>query len=130
MPSLFSKIVAGEIPCAKVWENSEFLAFLDIMPVTPGHTLVIPKKETDYLFDLESAEYGRLMEAARIVGKGLKKATGCQRVCLGVWGFEVPHVHVHLIPMNNLGEFPFPPNRQKASPETLKAMAANITTAL
>jgi histidine triad (HIT) family protein len=130
MPSLFSKIVAGEIPCAKVWENAEFLAFLDIMPVTPGHTLVIPKKETDYLFDLDSPEYGRLMEAARIVGKGLKKATGCQRVCLGVWGFEVPHVHVHLIPMNTLGEFPFPANRQKASPEVLKAMASKITTVL
>ena len=130
MPSLFTKIVAGEIPCAKVWENDEFLAFLDIMPVTPGHMLVIPKKETDYLFDLDSGEYGRLMQAAKTVAIGLKKATGCQRVSLSVWGFEVPHVHVHLIPMNSLGEFPFPANRTKATPEALLAMASKIKPAL
>lgn len=129
MPSIFSKIIAGEIPCAKVWENGEFFAFLDIMPVAPGHTLVIPKQETDYLFDIEESAYQRLMLAARHVAKGLKSATGCKRVVMGVWGFEVPHAHIHLIPMNELSQFPFP-KREKAAPEALKAMAANIAHSL
>ncbi|MCW8131931.1 MAG: HIT family protein [Planctomycetota bacterium] len=128
MPSLFSKIVAGEIPCAKAWENEEFLAFLDIMPVTPGHTLVIPKAEVDYLFDIADPQYQRLMLACKTVAGKLKAATGCRRVVMGVWGFEVPHAHVHLIPMNDLGEFPFP-KREKAAPEALKAMAAKIASA-
>ena len=130
MASIFSKIVAGEIPCAKVWENEEFLAFLDVMPVTPGHTLVIPKKETDYFFDLESGEYTRLMLVARTVAAGLKKATGCQRVSVGVFGFEVPHVHVHLIPMDSLSQFPFPVNRSKQTPDVLAAMAKKIAPAI
>jgi histidine triad (HIT) family protein len=122
MASVFSRIVAGEIPCAKVWEDDEFLAFLDIMPVAPGHTLVIPKKEVDYLFDLDDETYARLMVACRTVAKGLKQATNCKRVCVVVLGFEVPHAHVHLIPMNTLSQFPFPP-RQQAAPEGLMAMA-------
>ena len=117
MASLFTRIVAGEIPCAKVWENDEFLAFLDIMPVATGHTLVIPKKEVDYLFDLDEATYGRLMQAARTVAIGLKKATGCKRVCVGAFGFEVPHAHVHLIPMDSLGQFPFPQRRKLEAAE-------------
>lgn len=128
MPSIFSKIVAGEIPCAKVWENEEFFAFLDIMPVTPGHTLVIPRAEIDYLFDIEDARYQRLMLACKTVAAKLKTATACQRVVMGVWGFEVPHAHIHLIPMNELGQFPFPA-REKAAPEALKAMAAKIASA-
>ena len=129
MPSIFSKIVAGEIPCTKVWENDEFLAFLDIQPVTPGHTLVIPKQEVDYFFDLEAGLYARLMEACRKVADGLKVATGCGRVCMGVFGFEVPHAHVHLIPMNKLEEFPFP-ERQQVSPEDLAATGQKIAGAL
>jgi histidine triad (HIT) family protein len=125
MASVFSKIVAGEIPCAKIWENEEFLAFLDIMPVAPGHTLVIPKKEVDYLFDLEEGSYQRLMDACRTVAKGLKQATGCQRVCVVVLGFEVPHAHVHLIPLDTLQQFPFPPRKQ-AAPEGLMATAERI----
>ncbi len=125
MPTIFSKIVAGEIPCAKVWENEEFLAFLDVMPVAPGHTLVIPKQEVNYLFDMEDAAYGRLMLACKNVARGLKVATGCKRVVVGVWGFEVPHAHVHLIPMEALTQFPFP-SRQKAAPEALAEMADKI----
>lgn len=125
MPSIFSKIVAGEIPCVKVWENEECLAFLDIMPVTPGHTLVIPKLEIDYLFDIEDGRYQRLLQAAKTVAGTLKIATGCARVVMGVWGFEVPHAHIHLIPMNTLEEFPFPA-RTKADPNALMAMAARI----
>lgn len=129
MSSIFSKIVAGEIPCTKVWENDEFLAFLDIQPVTSGHTLVIPKKEVDYFYDLEPDLHGRLMEACRQVAVGLKEATGCNRVCMGVFGFEVPHAHVHLIPMNRLEEFPFPP-RQQVTPDELKAMGERIAACL
>jgi len=128
MPTLFSKIVAGEIPSAKVWENEEFFAFLDIMPVTPGHTLLIPKKEVDYLFDLDEDLYTRLMLAARTVEKKIKAATQCKRVAVGVFGFEVPHAHIHLIPMTDLSQFPFPP-RAKAAPADLAAMAKKISAA-
>ena len=125
MPSIFSKIVAGEIPCAKVWENDEFLAFLDIMPVTPGHTLVIPKEEIDYFFDIEDEKYKRLMMACKKVAGKIKKATGCKRVLVSVVGFEVPHAHVHLIPANQLSDFPFP-ERDKAEPEELQVMPEKI----
>lgn len=125
MPSLFSKIVAGEIPAAKVWENDEFLAFLDINPVQPGHTLVIPKQEVDYLFDMEEGLYSRLMVACQTVAKGIKKATGCKRICVAVVGYEVPHAHVHLIPTNELAEYPFPP-RQQMTPEELQGIAGKI----
>jgi histidine triad (HIT) family protein len=125
VPSIFSKIAAGQVPCARVWENDEFLAFLDIQPVAPGHTLVIPKKEVDYFFDLDEVAYARLMEACRVIAIGLKKATGCRRVCMAVFGFEVPHAHVHLIPMQSLVQFPFPA-RQKAGQEVLEAMAGRI----
>lgn len=125
MPTIFSRIVAGEIPCSKVWENEEFLAFLDIMPVAPGHTLVIPKQEVDYFFDIEEPRYLRMMSVCRNVAAGIKRATGCQRVCVGVFGFEVPHAHVHLIPMNTLSQFPFPA-REKASVEALQEMASRL----
>ncbi len=125
MPTLFTKIVNGEIPCTKVWEDNEFLAFLDVMPVAPGHTLVIPKKEVDYLFDLEDDLYGRLMLAAKKVAKGVQAATGCKRVCVSVFGFEVPHVHIHLFPLNSLAQFPFP-DREKAAPDDLLKVAASI----
>lgn len=125
MPGIFSKIVAGQIPCAKVWENDEFLAFLDIMPVAPGHTLVIPKQEIDYLFDIDEPKYLRMMVACRTISAGLKKATGCKRVCVAVLGFEVPHAHVHLIPTDTLEQFPFPP-REKATSEALQEMAKKL----
>ena len=109
MPSLFSKIITGEIPCQRVWEDSDHLAFLDIRPVQPGHTLVIPKREVSYLFDLDEDEYAALWRAVRTVESKLREALGCERVVLSVIGWEVPHVHVHLIPTNGLGDFKFPP---------------------
>jgi len=108
MPSLFSKIIAGEIPCQRVWEDSDHLAFLDIRPVQPGHTLVIPKREVSYLFDLDGDEYAALWRAVRTVESKLRETLGCERVVLSVVGWEVPHVHVHLIPTNGLGDFEFP----------------------
>jgi len=101
MASIFTKIVNGEIPAYKVAENENYLAFLDIFPVAKGHTLVIPKKEVDYLFDLEDDEYSGLHLFAKQVAAGLKKAIPCKKVGVLVLGLEVPHAHIHLIPMQN-----------------------------
>jgi histidine triad (HIT) family protein len=99
MPSIFSRIIAGEIPSYKIAEDDRFYAFLDISPRRPGHTLVIPKKEVDYLFDIDPAELGDLFIFARRVAKAIKKAIPCKRVGVAVLGLEVPHAHVHLIPL-------------------------------
>lgn len=99
MSSIFTKIIRGEIPCYKVAENDEFLAFLDINPVARGHTLVIPKKEVDYIFDLDDQTLGNLMKFAKLVARAIDEATGCIRTGLIVEGLEVPHVHIHCIPM-------------------------------
>ena len=105
MPSIFSKIVVGEIPCHKVWEDDKHLAFLDINPWTYGHTLVIPKAEYDYLFDMPSADYAALHTAAQKVAQLLKDKLGCKRVCSMVVGYEVPHVHIHLLPTDQMSDF-------------------------
>lgn len=104
--NIFAKIVRGEIPCHKVWEDDRHLAFLDIQPRTPGHTLVIPKVGVDYLFDMDPEAYGALMQAVRTVARLLKERTGCQRVVEVVLGYEVPHAHVHLIPTHSMAEMP------------------------
>ena len=109
MATIFSKIVAGEIPSHKIWEDEKHLAFLDARPVQPGHTLVIPKREVDYLFDLDPEEYDELWRAVRTVEARLKERLGCKRVVLLVIGWEVPHVHVHLIPTNAIHEVGMPP---------------------
>ena len=101
MTSIFTKIVNGEIPAYKVAEDENYLAFLDIFPVAKGHTLVIPKKEVDYLFDLEDEFYSGLQLFAKKVATGLKKAIPCEKVGILVLGLEVPHAHIHLIPMQN-----------------------------
>ena len=108
MPSIFSKIIAGEIPCTRVWEDPHHLALLDFRPVQPGHTLVVPKREVSYLFDLSQEEYEALWMAVRTVEQKLRQQLGCERVVISVVGWEVPHVHVHLIPTNGIGDFPFP----------------------
>ena len=105
MASIFTKIVNGEIPCYKVAETEEFLAFLDVNPNAKGHTLCIPKKETNKLFDLDKADYANLMEFSRLVAIALKKTVACKRIGVSVIGLEVPHVHVHLIPLNTMGNF-------------------------
>jgi histidine triad (HIT) family protein len=125
MPSIFSKIVAGEIPCHEVWQDEKHLAFLDLRPVQPGHTLVVPKREVGYLFDLAPAEQAALWDAVRKVEALLRERLGFRRAVLMVIGWEVPHVHVHVIPTNAIGEVPMPP-QMKLSQEELAALARKI----
>ena len=107
MSSIFAKIINGEIPSHKVYVDENFLAFLDIRPMVKGHTLVIPKKEVDYLFDMNPEEYTSLLLAAQKVAKGIKKSVPCTKVGMTVIGLEVPHAHVHLMPINNVGDMSF-----------------------
>jgi len=107
MSSLFSKIVSGEIPCYKIAESDDFLAFLDISPLAKGHTLVIPKKEVDYIFDIEDELYKGLWHFAKRVSAAIPKAVPCKRVGVAVIGLEVPHAHIHLIPINNVSDMNF-----------------------
>lgn len=107
MATIFSKIINGEIPCHKIAENDDFLAFLDVFPCAVGHTLVIPKKEVDYIFDLEDELYIGLMKFAKSVAPAIKKAIPCKRVGVAVIGLEVPHAHVHLIPLNSMADMDF-----------------------
>lgn len=126
MGSIFSKIVAGEIPAHKVAETTEFLAFLDINPLVKGHVLVIPKIETDYIFDLDSESYVGLLLFAQIVANGLKKAVPCTRIGLSVIGLEVPHAHIHLIPIDNMDDMNFSRPKLKLSDEELAEIAGRI----
>lgn len=126
MSSIFSKIVAGDIPAHKVAETEEFLAFLDISPLVLGHTLVIPKKEVDYIFDIDDELYQGLMLFAKQVAKGIKKAYPCDRVGVAVIGLEVPHAHVHLIPINQMNDMNFANPKLKLSQEQLAEVAAKI----
>jgi histidine triad (HIT) family protein len=126
MESIFSKIVAGDIPAHKVAETVQYLAFLDVNPLVAGHVLVIPKVEIDYLFDMDSEEYVGLMMFAQIVAKGLKKAIPCNRIGLTVMGMEVPHAHIHLIPMNSMDDMNFSRPKLKFSDEEMEEMAERI----
>ena len=117
MSSIFSKIVNGEIPAYKIAEDENFLAFLDVMPLVKGHVLVIPKKEVDLIFDLESEAYKNLWSFAQKVAKKLKKAIPCVRVGVAVVGLEVPHAHIHLVPLNSVADLNFSNERLKLSPE-------------
>jgi histidine triad (HIT) family protein len=130
MPTIFSKIVAGEIPAYKVAESIDFLAFLDVSPLAEGHVLVIPKKEEDYLFDLDDETYVGLQVFAKIVAKGLKQAIPCKKVGVAVIGLEVPHVHIHLIPMNKVDDMNFARPKLKFTDEQNEAMAEKIRAAL
>lgn len=129
---IFCRIVKGEIPAEKVWENNNFLAFLSIGPINPGHTLVIPKKHTDYIFDLDDLSLGQLMVVSKPVAGALEKAfhpkTG--RIGIMVAGLEVHHVHLHLIPMNSEGDLTFARARHDVSPQELAENAQKIRTAL
>jgi len=129
MASIFTKIVSGEIPCYKITEDEHFLAFLDVNPNAKGHTLCIPKKEIDKLFDLEDALYLGLMAFSKKVAVALEKTVACKRIGMAVIGLEVPHAHVHLIPLNDMDEMRFQ-NKVKmdaAEFESLaKAIAANL----
>lgn len=126
MATLFSKIVKGEIPSHKIAENEEFFAFLDINPLAEGHTLVIPKEEVDYLFDIEDAKLGRMMAFAKQVAAALEKTVPCKRIGLSVIGLEVPHAHIHLVPINIESDMHFGGEKRKPSPEQLSGLADRV----
>ena len=126
MATIFSRIVAGEIPCHKVAENEEFFAFLDINPVAKGHTLVIPKAEVDYLFDIDDPKLGRMMAFAKRVARAQEAAIPCKRVGLAVMGLEVPHAHIHLIPITKESDMNFFGKKLSLSQEELAEIACRI----
>ena len=127
MSTIFSRIMAGEIPCHKVAEDENHLAFLDVNPVKKGHVLAIPKKPIDYLFDMPESEYTALNNFARKVGIGLKRAIPCKRIGTAVVGLEVPHVHIHLIPLDSIQDISFTSPRLKFSTEEYEQIARDIS---
>ncbi|MCP9749103.1 HIT family protein [Lacihabitans sp. CS3-21] len=129
MASIFTKIINGEIPCHKIAETEDFFAFLDVFPCAPGHTLVVPKKEVDYLFDLSDELYLGLMAFAKSLEPAIRKAVPCKRVGVAVIGLEVPHAHVHLIPMNSMNDMNFN-SKIKISQEELAEIAGKIKAGL
>ena len=126
MASIFTKIIKGEIPAYKVAETDKFLAFLDISPLTKGHTLVIPKIEVDYLFDLDDKTYTGLHFFAREVARAIEKTVPCERIATAVVGLEVPHVHIHLVPINDIGELNFKNERVKLTQGEFIQLAKDI----
>ena len=130
MATIFSRIVKGEIPCYKIAENERFFAFLDINPVAKGHTLVIPKRETDYIFSLDDEELAEMSVFAKKVALGIQKAIPCNRIGVAVIGIDVPHNHIHLVPINGVGDLNFKAERVKLTPEQFKQIAENISSAI
>jgi histidine triad (HIT) family protein len=125
MASIFSKIIAGEIPSHKIAEDERYYAFLDIFPVAKGHTLVVPKKEVDYIYDLDDETLAGLHIFAKKVAKAIEKAVPCERIGVAVVGLEVPHAHVHLIPINSMADMDFT-NKKQMSQEQLAEIAQKI----
>jgi hypothetical protein len=125
--TVFSKIIAGEIPCYKVAEDDRFFAFLDINPVNWGHTLVVPKKETDYIFDIDDEELAAMMLFAKRVAAAIREALPCRKVGMAVLGLEVPHAHIHLVPLKNEGDMNFSKKISDPDPEKMKQIAAAIS---
>ena len=126
MPTIFSRIVAGEIPCYKIAEDENYFAFLDINPLSKGHTLVIPKAEGDYIFDMDDASYSGLMLFAKRVAAAIEQAIPCRRIGVAVMGLEVPHTHVHLIPIDSEGDMNFANPRLQLTPDEMQAVASAI----
>lgn len=129
MPTIFSRIITGEIPSYKVAEDDKHYAFLDINPVAPGHTLVVPKREESYIFNLTDRELADLNIFAKKVAKALERAVPCKRVGVTVIGLEVPHAHIHLIPINSEADMSFSKARPAADPDDMKRIAADIAAA-
>lgn len=125
--TIFSRIIAGEIPCYKVAEDENFFAFLDINPVNWGHTLVVPKKETDYIFDLPDPELTAMTLFAKRVAAALKETLPCKKVGMAVIGLEVPHAHIHLVPMRSEGDMDFSKKISDPDPEKMKQIAAAVS---
>ena len=126
MATIFSRIVAGEIPCYKVAENEKFFAFLDIAPLAKGHTLVIPKREVDYFYDLEDDELQEMIVFAKNIAKKIKATTACKKVATVVLGLEVPHAHIHLVPMNTENDVDFKCEKLSLTPEEFAEIAASL----
>lgn len=126
MATIFSKILSGEIPCHKIAENDKFLAFLDIFPLAKGHTLVIPKQEIDYIFDIEDDLLSEMMVFAKHVAKKVEAKISCERMGVAVIGLEVAHAHIHLVPINNVSDIDFSREKLKLSSEELAELAKDI----
>lgn len=125
--TIFSKIIAGEIPCYKIAENDKFFAFMDINPVNWGHTLVVPKKETDYIFDIEDEDLGEMMVFAKRVAKAIKRAIPCRKVGVTVLGLEVPHAHIHLVPLQQEGDMDFHKKISDPDPAKMQELCEAIS---
>ena len=130
MPSIFSKIVSGDIPAFKVAEDENYVAFLDIFPLAKGHVLVIPKKETDYIFDLDSEEYLGLFNFAKKVAKAMDKVISCERIGVAVIGLEDPHAHIHLVPLHDVSDINFERPKLKFPDSEMKEIADLIKSAI
>lgn len=130
MATIFSRIVSGEIPCYKIAETADYLAFLDVRPQAKGHTLCIPKREIDYIFDIEDDLLAGLTLFAKKVAKAIEKVVPCQRIGIAVIGLEVPHAHVHLIPLNSISDLSFGKEPVPVSPEEMSDLAAKIASEL
>jgi len=129
MVTIFTRIINGEIPCYKIAENDRFFAFLDINPLSKGHTLVVPKHETDYIFNLDDEELGQMMVFAKQVARSIEKAMPCKRIAVAVIGLEVPHAHIHLVPITNEGDLDFKKEHLKLSQEEFLEIQKKITEA-
>lgn len=127
MSSIFSKIIAGEIPCYKIAENDHFIAFLDVFPLKKGHTLIVPKTEVDYIFDLDNATYNGLMAFAKEVAIAIKIAIPCNRIGMTIVGLEVPHAHIHLIPINSVSDMNFSNEKLKLTTAEFEEISGKIT---
>lgn len=129
MATIFTRIILGEVPCHKVAENEKFIAFLDITPVAKGHTLVVPKTEVDHFFDLDDTQLSEINLFAKEVSMKLQRVVPCRRIGVAIIGLEVPHAHVHLIPLNTMADINFSAERLKMSHEELATLAAEIQNA-
>jgi histidine triad (HIT) family protein len=127
MATIFSKIIKGEIPCYKVAENDDYFAFLDINPLRAGHTLVVPKKEIDYIFDLDDKYLGAMMVFSKKVAEAIISAVPCKRIGVAILGLEVPHAHIHLVPMDTMEDVNFKNPKLKFTPEEFKVIADKIS---
>jgi len=130
MATIFSRIIAGEIPSFKIAENDQFYAFLDVFPLAPGHTLVVPKKEVDNLFDMDESDLSAILQFAQPIAKAIEKAFPCQRCGMAVIGLEVPHAHVHLVPIDTADDLNFTRPKLKPSQDELKEAQQKILQAL
>jgi histidine triad (HIT) family protein len=127
MATIFTKIINGEIPCYKIAEDDNFFAFLDINPLKEGHTLVVPKIETDYIFDIDDEQLAGMILFSKKVAQAITRAIPCKRIAIGVLGLEVPHAHIHLVPMDTMEDVNFKNPKLKLSPEEFKDIAARIS---